>query len=147
MKNHKRARMMKDTNKNVVRKSEKHSKEQKAIKRERIEAEARRKVAVEWERISHRRSYQKAATREACSSTTLSLVDELFDGIVLELNERNSKKSYGAQKRILRRIVEKRQAQSAHRCVRRAADGLARYLRRTSILIGMKQLQRHQCCA
>ena len=128
-------------------KSKKHDKQQDAAKRRQAEANARRKVAKEWDGVAKGRRYQKAAVREACNTTTLVLIDELFDGILLELNERNCGKSLSVQKRILRRIVEKRQAQSAHNRMRRTGDGLARHLLRTSVSNSMKRLHRHQFCA
>lgn len=42
------------------------------------------------------------------------LKEELFDGILLCLKGINDKKSYPAQKRLVRRIVEKRMAQAVH---------------------------------
>lgn len=117
-----------------------------AFKRRKAEANARRKVAKNWDSLSRGLRYQKAAAREACAVTTLNLIDELFDGIFLDLNERNRNKSHNALQRILRRIVEKRQAQSAHRRIRRSSNSLARHLRRSCANMSMRLLSSHLHC-
>lgn len=115
-------------------------------KRRKAEANARRKVAKNWDSLSRGLRYQKAAAREACTVITLNLIGELFDGTLLDLNERNRNKSHNAQQRILRRIVEKRQAQSTHRRVRRSSGALARHLRRSCVNMSMRQLSSYQHC-
>lgn len=147
MKNKKNTPTQKSRTGKVAYKSQKHSKELEAIKRKKAEAVARRKVAEEWHRLEGGSAYQKAAVREASCTTTFNLIGELYDGIVLALNERNNNKSYGMRKRLIRRIVEKRQAQSTHQRIRRSDDGLTRYLHRCSFHSSMRQLQRRQCCA
>ena len=117
-----------------------------AFKRCKAEANARRKVAESWDSLSRGLRYQKAAAQEACTLTTLNLIDELFDGIFLNLHERNRNKSHNAQQRILRRIVEKRQAQSAHRRIRRSSNALARHLRRSCANMSMRLLSSHLHC-
>lgn len=144
MKNKKNTPSQKSMAGKVADKTKKHCRELAAIKRKQVEASARRKVADEWHRVEGGRAYQKAAVREACCNTTINLISELYDGIILELNERNNNKSYGVRKRLIRRIVEKRQAQSAHQRIKRSDDGLTRHLHRRSIHCSMRQLQSHQ---
>lgn len=86
------------------------TKQQERQKSIEAEAASRRQVVQRWQQLAQRFKYQKAASRASCSRTTQMLEEDLFNGILLNLNERNSKKSYCSQKRILRRIVEKRQA-------------------------------------
>ena len=134
------------TPKNPVGRTASEGKLSAASKRRKAEANARRKVAKNWDGLSRGLRYQKAAAREACAVTTLNLIDELFDGILLDLNERNRNKSHNAQQRILRRIVEKRQAQSTHRRVRRSTGALARHLRRSCANMSMRQLSSYMYC-
>ena len=86
------------------------------------EAKARRKVNEEWQRIESSGKYYKAATRVAGWETTDRIADEVLDGIFLCLNARNGGKSASEQKRLLRRIVEKRQAQAVHAKTRNSRD-------------------------
>ena len=78
------------------------------------EAKARRKVNEDWQRMESTGKYRKALAREAGRNTTDRIADEILDGIFLSLNTRNSRKSVSEQTRLLRRIVEKRQAQALH---------------------------------
>lgn len=81
------------------------------------EAKARRKVAVAWKRKGKTLRYRTAVAKELCGQTMTELKQELFDGILLSLKGRNSKKSLTVQKRLMRRIVEKRMAQAIHRAM------------------------------
>lgn len=116
-------------------------------KRIQKEANARRKVAKSWALVSQGIKYRKAAVKESCDRLTLVLEEELFDGILLNLNGRNGKRSYPCQKRILRRIVEKRQAQSAHRRAGRSDDMFTRQLQRYCASQSLDCLRRYQQCA
>lgn len=86
----------------------------RADKRREKEAKARRKVNEDWQRIEVTNKYRKAANRSIGMSTTDKIATEVLDGILLNLNERNCDKSPSEQKRLLRRIVEKRQAQAIY---------------------------------
>lgn len=68
-----------------------------------------------WKNEEKKARYRKAAVAETFESTTKKIVDEVLDGIFLVLNRRNRDKSSSVQNRILRRIVEKRQAQAVHK--------------------------------
>jgi len=116
-------------------------------KRMQAEANARRKVAKSWALVAQGAKYRKAAVKESCDHLTQILEEELFDGILLNLSGRNGMKSYTCQKRILRRIVEKRQAQSAHRLAGRSGNMFARQLRRYCASQSLNCLKRHQLCA
>ena len=86
------------------------------------EAKARRKVNEDWQRMESTGKYRKALAREAGRNTTDRIADEVLDGIFLSFNTRNSRKSVIEQKRLLRRIVEKRQAQAVHTKTRKSRD-------------------------
>lgn len=77
---------------------------------------------------------------------TRKIEEELFDGIFLSLNERNSKKSYNVQKRILRRIVEKRMAQTTRKNVGRTEGMFANYQLRRSASKSMGDIRKLQNC-
>ena len=88
---------------------------QKIAERSRAnEAKVRRKVNEDWQRIESTGKYRKAVARGAGWNTTDRIADEVLDGIFLSLNLRNDEKSESEQTRLLRRIVEKRQAQAIH---------------------------------
>jgi hypothetical protein len=116
-------------------------------KRIQAEANARRKVAKSWALLAKGVKYRKAAAKESCDRLTQILEDELFDGILLNLSGRNGMKSYTCQKRILRRIVEKRQAQSAHRLAGRSCNMFTRQLQRYCTSQSLDCLKRYQLCA
>lgn len=111
------------------------------------EANARRKVAKSWALVARGVKYRKAAAKESCDHLTQILKDKLFDGILLNLSGRNSMKSYTCQKRILRRIVEKRQAQKAYRRIGRTESCYANYILRECTNKSMNDLQHYQRCA
>lgn len=122
-------------------------KSQEALKRKQSEAKARRKVAEKWAYVASLDVYQRAAAKEACYINTAKIKQECFDGILLNLNERNNKKSYSEQKRILRRIVEKRQAQSTHRNIKRRENRFACYLINSNMSHSMNEIYRYQHCS
>ena len=96
---------------------------QKTVNRRKMqEDKARRKVNEDWQRVEATESYRKAVAYSACRSTTDRIADEVLDGIFLNLRGSNSDKSASVQKRILRRIIEKRQAQAIHTKTRRSCD-------------------------
>lgn len=96
---------------------------QKSAKRmKKKEAKSRRKANEDWQRLEATNKYRRAIIINTCRNTTDRIADEVLDGILLSLNERNSKRSASEQKRLLRRIVEKRQAQALHTKVRKNRD-------------------------
>jgi hypothetical protein len=111
------------------------------------EANARRKVAMSWAYVACGKNYKQNALRESEWKLTQKIEKELFDGIFLTLKERHEEKSYRVRKRMLRRIIEKRQAQSAHKCVGRTNDRLGAYLRNKTVGTCIKKIHKHQQCA
>lgn len=86
------------------------------------EVKARRKANEDWKRIESTGKYRKAAIRGAGWNTTDRIAEEFLDGIFLNLKARDGEKSASEQKRLLRRIVEKRQAQAIHAKTRKSRD-------------------------
>lgn len=92
------------------------------------EADARRRVAQAWAKIGEGKKYRKAAARKASRAITAEICAELFDGILLQLSPRYADRSKTVQKRVLRRIVEKRQAQAMHREIGRSDNLFTSYI-------------------
>lgn len=86
------------------------------------EAQARRKLNEDWQKIEFTGKYRKAVARGAGWDTTDRIADEVLDGIFLKLKARDGEKSTSEQKRLLRRIVEKRQAQAIYAKTRKKRD-------------------------
>lgn len=116
-------------------------------KRIQAEASARRKVAKSWALVAQSVKYRKAAVKESCDRLTQILEEELFDGILLNLSGCNGMKSYSCKKRIFRRIVEKRQAQSAHRRVGRTDSRYTNHIFRECVKKSLRDLRHFQMCA
>ena len=87
------------------------------------EAQARRKLNEDWQKIEFTGKYRKAVARGAGWDTTDRIADEVLDGIFLKLKARDGEKSTSEQKRLLRRIVEKRQAQAIYAKTRKNGTG------------------------
>ena len=132
---------------NTSKRESRRNKQKAAQKRIQAEANARRRVAKSWDALGHSNRYKKAAAKESCTRTTQSLEDEIFNGILLNLSGRNSVKPFSYQKRILRRIVEKRQAQSAYRRVGRTTDRFASHIQRHCASKSMCDLRPYKLCA
>lgn len=94
----------------------------KSFSKLKLETSKCRKPYNAWKRLESSRRYRRAAARELCDVVTKKIVDEVLDGIVLNLSERYHDKSMSVQNRILRRIIEKRQAQANHRKNGRTED-------------------------
>ena len=129
-----------------MKKTKRQNKGFQLLKKRQAEANARRKVNEKWECVESLRCYQKAAVREGCNNITATIEEECFDGILLHLSSRSESKSYNSQKRILRRIVEKRQAQSIHRTIGRTTDRFSTHMKVRSISSSVSELRRSQFC-
>ena len=96
---------------------------QKQVKKsKRAEANARRKVNKSWEKVEHSPRYRSASVKYVCDTITRKIEIEVLDGILLNLSIKSQAKSASVQNRILRRIVEKRQAQANHKKYGRTED-------------------------
>lgn len=105
-------------------KSEKAPKKAKGTTR----ASVRRKTNKRWKYIEGSYRYRNAVTEHLCNETTKKIEAELLDGIFLNLKTKNQMKSSHVQERILRRIVEKRQAQVSHKTQGRSEDLSSSYV-------------------
>ena len=115
-------------------------------KMRRQEANARHEVNNSWKKVGNSLRYKRAAMRESYIHTVSNMEQMLFDGILLNLSPRNSGKSMNIQMRLVRRIVEKRQAQIIHQCIGRSEDSFAE---RMAFVYGkrcMRELRRYQMC-
>lgn len=126
----------------TTNKSNKSKNPREALKRK--EAAARRKIAKNWTKIEKGVKYQKATTQVCCRRVTLHLKEELFDGMRMKLREKYCEKSSSVQKRILRRIVEKRQAQQTHHNIERTGNLFPNYISRHCTSKSMKTLRLYQ---
>lgn len=139
--------MKKDKKETRMQPTNKVHKKNNSARGRKAEANARRKVAKNWDKIARGSRYQKAAAKESCRRATKQMEEELFDGILLNLRCKDKVKSYNAQKRILRRIVEKRQAQQAYSKVGRRRDRFSSHIYRHCTSKSMSELRSHQLCA
>lgn len=103
-------------------------------------------VAKRWAIVGNSMRYKCAAVREASWNSFDDIKEEAFDGILITLSSHNSGKSLNVQKRILRRIVEKRQAQIAHRYMGHTDDLTASHLASVYISKCMEMLHQYQNC-
>lgn len=85
------------------------------VKSKKAEANARRKVSKSWEKVEHTPRYRSASAKYVCDAITRKIEIEVLDGILLNLSIKSQAKSPRVQNRILRRIIEKRQAQANHK--------------------------------
>ena len=132
---------------NNTKKANKKMMQKANQKRIQAEANARRKVAKSWALLAKCVRYRKAAAKESCDRLTLLLEEELFDGILLNLSGRNGMKSYACQKRILRRIVEKRLSQQVHRKIGRSKNRFSGHMLRNFANKSLSDLRSYQMCA
>lgn len=105
-----------------------------------------RNIAKRWAIVGNSMRYKRAAVREASWNSLDDIKEEAFDGILITLSSHNSGKSLSVQKRILRRIVEKRQAQVAHRYMGHTDDLTASHLASVYMSKTMKILHQYQNC-
>lgn len=92
------------------------------MKNKKAEANSRRKVNKSWEKVEHTPRYRSVSAKYVCDTITGKIEIEVLDGILLNLSIKSQTKSPSIQNRILRRIVEKRQAQANHKKFGRTED-------------------------
>lgn len=92
------------------------------VKSKKAEANARRKVNKSWKKVEQTLRYRSASAKYICNTITRKIEIEVLDGILLNLSIKSQAKSPSVQNRILRRIVEKRQAQANHKKIGRTED-------------------------
>lgn len=95
---------------------------------------------LQWSRLRKARRYQRATRRVACNKIVTDIQHNALDGIFIDLNENNASKSYQVQKRILRRIVEKKCAQAASKSTKHYSPRFQESTSRTYIKHCMCQI-------
>lgn len=85
------------------------------VKREKNSYKITKKLNERWKSLQCSRKYRKARSKEAYKEACIKIEEEMMDGIFFNLKERHSKKSLTFQKKIMRRVIEKRQAQATFR--------------------------------
>ena len=85
------------------------------MKQKKHAAKIRRQTNESWQMMEKTGKYRKANSKEACRRTFYKITDEVMNGILFNLNERHDESSSSVRMRILRRIVEKRQAPATYR--------------------------------
>ena len=123
------------------------SKQVAISKSKKKEANARCKLAKRWDIVSNCIAYKKASVKEFSRRTTLLIEEELFDGIFLDLKCCNEDTSYSVKKRMLRRIIEKKQAQAVHRQLGRTDNRFSGYMKRQSFRRCFQEICDYQRCA
>lgn len=113
---------MKQTTNNSKNTMNKNANQKHAMKSKKTENNARRKVYKSWKKVEHTPRYRSASAKEVCDTITKMIEIEVLDGILLNLNIKSQMKPASVQNRILRRIVEKRQAQANHKKRGRTED-------------------------
>lgn len=113
---------MKRTTKNSKNTMDKNTDQKQNLKSKKAEANARRKVNKSWEKVEHTPRYRSASAKEVCDTITKMIEIEVLNGILLNLSVKSQVKPMSVQNRILRRIVEKRQAQANHKKHGRTED-------------------------
>lgn len=134
--------MKQTTNTNMNKKAD----QKQVMKSKKAEANARRKVAKSWALVAQSVKYRKATVKESCNRLTQILEEELFNGILLNLSGRNGMKSYACQKRILRRIVEKRLSQQVHHKIGRSKNRFSGHMLRNCANKSLSNLRSYQIC-
>ena len=138
---------MKQTTGNSKNIMNKNANQKQVMKSKKVEANAHRKVNKSWEKVEHTSRYRSASAREVCDTITKKIEIEVLDGILLNLSIKRQTKPSSVQNRILRRIVEKRQAQANHKKRKHPtlaafvwASSFTTFARKTLCLYSTKQM-------
>ena len=86
---------------------------------------------------------RQAVIKEMCSNITQQLIEELTEDASLCLSGHYSVESDNVKRRVMRRIVEKRQAQMTHRLIGRSKDGFSRHLNQRCASRSMDTIHSH----
>lgn len=93
-------------------------------------ARIRKENLNKWEKLGHTKMYLNASARLLCGNAEDNLLDELIDGDTIYIDVKYASKTKNVQKRVVRRIVEKRQAQNMHRIFGHSCDLHCRHMAR-----------------
>lgn len=125
----------------------KKASQKQIMKNKKAEANAHRKVNKSWEKVEHTSRYRSASAREVCDTITKKIEIEVLDGILLNLSIKSQTKPSSVQNRILRRIVEKRQAQANHKKHGRTDDLTSIHISITSTSRCMEAMRKKRFAA
>lgn len=115
-----------------------------AERRKKAEANARHKVNEKWDKVKDSAKYRRAVARDFCHTVTGKIEEELLDGILLNL--KNTGKPANSQRRILRRIVEKRQAQANHKKNGRTCDLTSKHISIECTATSLRTIRQKMSC-
>ena len=105
----------------------------------------RKRLLKSWTKIACGIGYKYAATEETYKNSMQEIEDEMSDGgKLLPLSSRYRNKSINVQKRVLRRIIEKKQSQMAHRFFGHTDNLLTKRIANVFSKRCMKEVSRHQ---
>lgn len=138
---------MKQTTNNSKNTMNKKANQKANQKRIRTEANAHRKVNKSWEKVESTPRYRSASAKETCDTITKKIEIEVLDGILLNLSIKSQAKPASVQNRILRRIVEKRQAQANHKKYGRTEDLTSEHVSITKISRSMEAIRKKRFAA
>ena len=138
---------MKQTTKNSKNTGNNRANQKQVKKSKRAEANARRKLNKSWEKVEHTPRYHSASAKEVCDTITKKIEREVLDGILLNLGVKSQTKPTSVQNRILRRIVEKRQAQANHNKYGRTEDLTSVHVSITNISRCMEAIRKKRFAA
>jgi hypothetical protein len=110
-------------------------------------ANAQRKVAKSWTHVASGKNHKRNTANESGIKIAQKIDKEFFEKYFLTLKERHKEKSNRVKKRMLRRIIEKRKAQSTHKCIGRTSDRLGAYLSHKMVSTCMKEIYKYQQCS
>jgi hypothetical protein len=127
--------------------SQKRTNRKQAIKSKEAEANARREVNKSWKKVEYTPRYRSASAKEVYKTITKKIEVEVLDGILLNLSIKSQAKPTSVQNRILRRIVEKRQAQANHKKHGRSDDLTSIHVTITSTSRCMEAIRKKRLAA
>ena len=138
---------MKQTTGNSKNIMNKNANQKQVMKSKKVETNAHRKVNKSWEKVEHTSRYRSASAREVSDTITKKIEIEVLDGILLNLSIKSQTKPSSVQNRILRRIVEKRQAQANHKKHGRTDDLTSIHISITSTSRCMEAIRKKKFAA
>lgn len=135
---------MKQTTNNSKNTMNKKANQKQVKKSKKAEANARRKVNKSWEKVEHSPRYRSASVKYVCDTITRKIEIEV---LLLNLSIKSQAKPTSVQNRLLRRIVEKRQAQANHKKYGRTEDLTSVHVSITSTSRCMKTIRKKRFAA
>lgn len=120
---------------------------QKPVMKSKKSKDNARQVNKSWEKVEYTPRYRSASAKEMCDTITKKIEEEVLNGILLNLSIKSQAKPTSVQNRILRRIVEKRQAQANHKKHGRTEDRTSIHISITSTSCCMETIRKKRFAA